>query len=67
MRGAKRRGATRPDCYATDTAWLEATLPTYALRLKAEALGRVVPEPVALLGVQQGAGGEALGESQVCR
>ncbi len=38
MRGAKRRGATRPDCYATDTAWLEATLPTYALRLKAEAL-----------------------------
>ena len=40
----------------------EATLPTYALRLKAEALGRVVPEP---LGVKQGAGGKAPGARQV--
>ena len=36
MRGAKRRGAIRPDCYATDTAWLRG----HVAHLRPAAQGR---------------------------
>lgn len=38
LQAAKRRGATRPDCYANSTEWIDATVPVYALRHKLQAL-----------------------------